>query len=73
MLKTFEDVSNITVLLAIFMFIWSLLGMELFAYKVAFTNDDKVAKDYVPKLYKNGTLIDDKSIQFPDSNFNTFI
>lgn len=32
--STLRDVSNITVLMAIFLFIYMLIGMELFAYKV---------------------------------------
>ena len=36
-----KDISNFSVLLFIFMFIYSLLGMELFAYKVKFDDENK--------------------------------
>lgn len=66
--NTMKDISNFSVLLFIFMFIYSLLGMELFAYKVKFDNetgkpiqgvDDEIA------FNENGS--------YPDSTFNTFM
>lgn len=39
-----KDISNFSVLLFVFMFIYSLLGMELFAYKVKFDTEDKPMK-----------------------------
>jgi voltage-dependent calcium channel L type alpha-1D len=48
-------------MLFIFMFIYSLLGMELFAYRVKFDQNDKP----VDFQEQNGT--------YPDSTFNTFI
>lgn len=39
MLKTIKDVSTFSILLLMFMFIFSLLGMELFGFKVHFHND----------------------------------
>ena len=33
---TLKDISNFSVLLFLFMFVYTLLGMELFAYRVAF-------------------------------------
>lgn len=39
--ETVKDISTFSVLLALFMFIFLLLGMELFAYKIFFNNDDK--------------------------------
>lgn len=38
---TMKDVSTFSVLLLMFMFIFTLLGMELFGYKVAFDSDDR--------------------------------
>ena len=38
-LITIKDVSTFSVLLLLFMFIFSLLGMELFGYRVLFHND----------------------------------
>jgi hypothetical protein len=52
-----KDISNFSVLLFIFMFIYSLLGMELFAYNVKFD--------------ENGNVSD--LGQYPDSTFNTFL
>jgi hypothetical protein len=42
------------------MFIYSLLGMELFAYRVKFDEDDKVVPSSEKGIY-------------PDSTFNTFL
>ena len=56
--KTLKDVSNFSVLLFLFMFTYTLLGMDLFAYKVAF--DDEGNLDI-----ENGS--------YPDSNFNYFL
>lgn len=39
--RTFKDISNFSVLLFLFMFAYSILGMELFANKVKFDDDDK--------------------------------
>ena len=55
--KTIKDISNITVLVAIFVFTFMLIGLELFAYRVKF--NDRYKLD-----------LSDKSI-FPKSNFNT--
>lgn len=40
--KTIKDISNFSVLLGLFMFVYTLLGMELFAYKAKFTEDDEL-------------------------------
>lgn len=40
--KTLKDISNFSVLLFLFMFTYTLLGMDLFAYKVAFDDDGKL-------------------------------
>ena len=37
--KTIIDISSFTVVLFLFMFIYTILGMELFAFKAKFTND----------------------------------
>ena len=34
------DISNFSVLLFLFMFVYTLLGMELYAYRVAFNQDN---------------------------------
>ena len=37
--KTIIDISSFTVVLFLFMFIYTILGMELFAFKAKFTSD----------------------------------
>lgn len=37
---TLKDIRNFTVLMLIFMFIYTLLGMEVFAYRIRFTDAD---------------------------------
>jgi hypothetical protein len=37
--RSFKDISNFSVLLFLFMFIYTLLGRELFAYKLKFDDD----------------------------------
>ena len=64
--NTMKDISNFSILLFIFMFIYSLLGMELFAYNVKFDDNDEPIQN------------DDESISqtkgsYPDSTFNTFL
>jgi voltage-dependent calcium channel L type alpha-1D len=58
--NTLKDVSTFSVLMLLFIFIYSLLGMEFFAYKVKF-NPETNALD----LSDNG--------RFPDSNFNNLL
>lgn len=36
-MMTFKDISNFSILLFIFMFVYTLLGMELYAYNVSLT------------------------------------
>lgn len=55
--NTLIDVSNLGVLILIFIFTYMLLGLELFAYREKFTPDDKV--DRTPAGI------------FPRINFNT--
>ena len=52
-----KDISNFTVLLFLFMFTYTLLGMEVFAYKVRL----------------NGAGNIDPEGDFPNSNFNNFL
>jgi len=37
---TLKDIRNFAVLMLIFMFIYTLLGMELYAYRVIFNDED---------------------------------
>jgi hypothetical protein len=41
MIITVKDISNFTVLMLIFMFIFTLLGMELYGHKIKYNNADK--------------------------------
>ena len=40
MIITLKDIRNFSVLMLIFMFIFTLLGMEMYAYKVLYVDDD---------------------------------
>jgi hypothetical protein len=55
---TLRDISTFSILLLVFIFTYTVLGMELFAYKAKFDKNGNV------DLSDNGTYI--------DSNFNTF-
>ena len=55
--ETLKDIGTFSIFLLLFSFIYTLLGMECFAYKVKF--DDNGNIDLV-----NGS--------YPQSNFNTF-
>lgn len=57
---TLKDVRNFAVLMMIFMFIYTLLGMELYAYKVIFSDREK-------------TEVASELGAFPRANFNTFL
>jgi hypothetical protein len=41
MIITLKDIRNFSVLMLLFMFIYTLLGMELYAYRVMFSNENK--------------------------------
>ena len=56
--KTLKDVSNFSILLFLLIFTYTLLGMEIYAYKVAFNEKGEV---------------DEENGSYPDSNFNFFI
>jgi hypothetical protein len=55
--KTLKDISNITILVTIFVFTFMLLGLEVYAYRVRFNEDHQL------DLSNTGI--------FPRSNFNT--
>lgn len=57
---TLKEVSSFSLLLAIFVFIYSLLGMNLFGYKVKFKNGEPVGPN-------------EEGAEFPAQTFNTFI
>lgn len=64
---TIKDISTFSVLMGIFMFIFTLLGMELFGHKVKFDEDDRpVEVDPDNDLVNMGGV-------YPRNNFNEFI
>lgn len=60
MANTFKDIRDFSILLILFIFTYSLLGRELFAYKVGFDSDNKPVDP-----------LKSDDISFPDSTFNT--
>lgn len=62
MIVTFKDIQYFAMLLILFMFIFTLLGMELFAFKVNYNNSDKERP--VDEFYKEGF--------YPRASFNDF-
>jgi voltage-dependent calcium channel L type alpha-1D len=49
-IKSLKDISNFSVLLSLFMYIYALLGMEMFANKVRYSLDDEVIPDVVAAM-----------------------
>ena len=62
---TLKDITNISVLLLLFMFIFSLVGSEMYAYKIMYNNSDL---QYVIQDKKE--FIDQHGV-YPRQNFNT--
>lgn len=56
--KTLRDISNISIIFVVFLLTYTLLGMEMFAYKAKFNSNNQV------DLSSSGL--------YPNSNFNTF-
>jgi|TARA_B110000305_G_scaffold241048_1_gene313599 hypothetical protein len=63
MIITLKDIRNFSVLMLIFMFIFTLLGMEMYAYRVLYVDDDLSA--VASKDDK-----DNKVGSYPRANFN---
>lgn len=59
---TIKDITNISVLMLLFMLIFSLVGSEMYGFKVMY-NDEDLSKVVDPKTFKNGV--------YPRQNFNT--
>lgn len=57
--RSFKDVSNFSVLLFLFIFIYTLLGRELFAFKVKFD--------------ENGNFSTSATAESPRNNFDSFV
>jgi hypothetical protein len=45
MLKSLRDISSFSILLILFMYIYALLGMELFANRIFVNTDGNLVKD----------------------------
>ena len=60
MIVTIKDIRNFAVLMFLFMFIYTLLGMEMYAYKIRFKDEDFSAADPEGEV-------------FPRANFNNFL
>lgn len=58
-IRSLKDVSNFSVLLFLFIFVYTLLGRELFAYKVSFDEDGNFSRS--------------KDAKSPRNNFDSFI
>ena len=68
MVITLKDISNFSVLMFIFMFIYILLGMEIYAYRVKYTNDDLDE----PLTYQEAEKVAPLDGHYPRANFNDF-
>lgn len=55
--KSLKDISNFSVLLGLFMYIYALLGMELFANNVRYTLDDEVIDNVVEYVAEDKIMI----------------
>ena len=51
--KTLIDVSAFSIILFLFMFIYSILGMELFAYNAKFDADGSIDMENGESIYQN--------------------
>jgi hypothetical protein len=73
MVITLKDINFFGLLLILFMIIFTLLGMELFAYKVKFDMDGKPLEMQYDKdgLAKQDEFINAEG-EFPRTSFNTF-
>lgn len=54
--KSLKDISNFGVLLFLFMYIFALLGMEMFANQIRLTWDEEIIKD-IPAFVKSGGIM----------------
>jgi len=66
--NTLVKISSFTILLMLFMFMYAMLGMELFANKLRFDRSNKPVNYYDP--LNNNTS---KHFSIPDSNFDSFL
>lgn len=68
MVITLKDISNFSVLMFIFMFIYILLGMEIYAYRVKYTDSDLSE----PLTDEEAEKVAPKDGFYPRANFNDF-
>ena len=66
--NTLAKVSSFTVLLGIFIFMYAMVGLELFAHKMRFNRDN----ESVPYFDPIDEKITSKRFSRPDSNFDSF-
>lgn len=69
MIKTIQDIGQITILLFIVIIMYALIGMEIFAYGISLDENDQV----VDIRMANNTIRMGMDVTVPDSNFNNFI
>ena len=68
--NTFKIIYLILFLLIVMIIIFALLGMEIFAFKIAFDDNGRNILNYKPKYDTDGNRIVDPKVNFPESNFN---
>ena len=66
---TLKDIRNFSVLLFLFIFVYTLLGMELFAYRIAFDDDNMPIKS---DEIKEAGFKENYFMWYPRGNFNYF-
>lgn len=67
MIITLKDIRNFSVLMLIFMFIFTLLGMEIYAFRIQYIDED--LSRVLTEEEKNDPAI---QAEYPRANFNTF-
>ena len=67
MVTTLQDMSNFSLLMLIFIFTYTLLGLEIFSFKAKFKDE------YLSEPYKKDEDVEGKEVFYPRTNFNTFL
>ena len=68
-LKSLKSIGPFSLLLLLFVFIWALMGMELFAYKVVFDENENIIDNPIEAytMLEKGEI---SAIDYPRENFN---
>ena len=66
--NTFAKVSSFTILLALFCFMYAMVGLELFSHRLRFDRENKPIPYFDPINPKTTS----KEFSVPDSNFDSF-